>query len=204
MTLLRTSRSSLASALFALLLVLTACGSASDITSEADVSGDAEADTETGIEQSASADTDEDSEDSSEEIDNDEENDVVSQAAGEEAAETVLEPVSASIEHETTSDDFPDIIAAQATPSDDGSWRFDVTVSSTYDTPQRYADAWRVVGPDGEEFGIRVLTHDHANEQPFTRSQSGIQIPSEVTTVTVQGRDLVNGWGGGVLELDLR
>lgn len=113
------------------------------------------------------------------------------------------QPVTASTVPETTSDDFPDILAAQATPEGDGSWRFDVTVSSTYDTPQRYADAWRVVGPDGTEYGIRVLTHDHANEQPFTRSQSGIAIPTDVTTVTVEGRDLENGWGGGSLVVDL-
>lgn len=99
--------------------------------------------------------------------------------------------------------EFPDILAARATQADDGSWRFDVTVSSPYDTPERYADAWRVVGPDGSEYGIRVLTHDHASEQPFTRSQNGIQIPDGVATVTIEGRDLVNGWGGGTLALDL-
>lgn len=112
------------------------------------------------------------------------------------------EPVTASTVPETTTDDFPDILAAQATPSDDGFWRFDVTVSSTYDTPERYADAWRVVGPDGTQLGIRVLTHDHANEQPFTRSQS-IEIPADVAAVTIEGRDLANGWGGGTLELAL-
>ena len=114
------------------------------------------------------------------------------------------EPVTASTIFESTSDDFPDIIAAQATPDGDGTWRFDVTVSSTYDTPQRYADGWRVVGPDGTEYGFRFLTHDHANEQPFTRSQSGIPIPADVTTVTIEGRDQANGYGGGFLELSLR
>lgn len=113
------------------------------------------------------------------------------------------EPVTATTVHETTSDEFPDIIAAQATPTGGGTWRFDVTVSSTYDSPDRYADAWRVVGPDGTEYGIRVLTHDHASEQPFTRSQSGIEIPADVLTVTVEGRDLANGWGGGTLQLNL-
>ncbi len=103
----------------------------------------------------------------------------------------------------SSTSEFPDILAAQATQADDGSWRFDVTVSSPYDTPERYADAWRVVGPDGSEYGIRVLTHDHASEQPFTRSQSGIEIPEDVASVTIEGRDLVNGWGGGTLELDL-
>ena len=98
---------------------------------------------------------------------------------------------------------YPDVIAVEATQEDAGTWRFDVTVSSPYDTPDRYADAWRVLGPDGAEFGVRVLTHDHAAEQPFTRSLTGVPIPEGVDTVVVQGRDLVNGWGGGQLELDL-
>lgn len=116
---------------------------------------------------------------------------------------TAPQPVTASTVHATRSDDFPDILAAQATPEGDDAWRFDVTVSSPYDSPQRYADAWRVVGPDGTEFGVRVLTHDHASEQPFTRSESGIIIPGDITSVTVEGRDLTNGWGGGTLTVQL-
>lgn len=98
---------------------------------------------------------------------------------------------------------FPDVIDATATSDGEGTWRFDVTISSPYDSPEQYADAWRVLGPDGTEYGIRVLTHDHAGEQPFTRSQGGIAIPPEVDTVTIEGRDLRNGWGGATLELTL-
>ncbi len=87
--------------------------------------------------------------------------------------------------------------------ADDGTWRFDVTLSSPYDTPERYADAWRILAPDGAELGVRVLAHDHQFEQPFTRSLSGVAIPSDVTTVTVQGRDQRNGWGGATVEVGL-
>ena len=91
---------------------------------------------------------------------------------------------------------FPDILDVVVTPQGD-TFRFDVTVSSPYDTPERYADAWRIVAPDGTELGVRELTHDHAAEQPFTRSLADVVIPPDVTEVTVEGRDLVNGWGGG-------
>lgn len=116
---------------------------------------------------------------------------------------SVTSPSSASSSIQSENDEFPSIIAAEATLEDAGTWRFDVTVSSPYDTPERYADAWRVVGPDGSQYGIRILTHDHASEQPFTRSQGGIEIPGDVTTVTIQGRDLANGWGGATLDLAL-
>lgn len=98
---------------------------------------------------------------------------------------------------------FPDVVNATAVLEDDGTWTFNATLSSPYDSPARYADAWRVVGPDGTEYGIRVLTHDHANEQPFTRSESGVMIPDDVTTVTIEGRDQVSGWGGATVELEL-
>ncbi len=98
---------------------------------------------------------------------------------------------------------FPDVIGAVAHLDGDGTWTFDATLSSPYDSPDRYADAWRVVGPDGTVYGVRELSHDHASEQPFTRSLSRIEIPEDVSTVTVEGRDQISGWGGGSVTVDL-
>lgn len=98
---------------------------------------------------------------------------------------------------------FPDVLEATARQDSDGTWTFAVTLSSPYDSPDRYADAWRVLGPDGEEHGTRILAHDHAGEQPFTRSQSGIAIPADVDVVTVEGRDQVSGWGGATVTVTL-
>jgi hypothetical protein len=43
--------------------------------------------------------------------------------------------------------DFPKVVAAAARRGNDNTIRFDVTVSSPYDSPQRYADAWRIIDP---------------------------------------------------------
>jgi hypothetical protein len=91
---------------------------------------------------------------------------------------------------------FPDVLDAQLTRNADGTFSIAVTVSSPYDTPEQYADGWRVIAPDGTVLGEHTLLHDHANEQPFTRTQSGVIIPSHVLTVTIEGRDRVNGYGG--------
>ena len=72
-------------------------------------------------------------------------------------------------------------------------------MSSPYDSPQRYADGWRVLGPDAELLGSHMLLHDHANEQPFTRTQRGLVVPDGVAEVTVEGRDLEFGYGGGTI-----
>jgi len=90
---------------------------------------------------------------------------------------------------------FPTVVDAVASSSDGTSWRFDVTLSSEYDSPARYADAWRVLDADDTELGIRVLGHDHANEQPFTRS-TNVDVPADVQVVFIEGRDQVNGWSG--------
>ncbi|MEA1904206.1 MAG: hypothetical protein U9N56_11870 [Actinomycetota bacterium] len=107
----------------------------------------------------------------------------------------------------TTSSDgtelFPDVIDVVITPSGDGTYRIDTTLSSPYDSPARYADAWRVKSADGTAYGVRELAHDHAGEQPFTRSLSGVEIPADVTAVIVEGRDQVSGWGGQTVEIDL-
>jgi N-acetylmuramoyl-L-alanine amidase len=97
---------------------------------------------------------------------------------------------------------YPDIIEASVSRVG-SSYSFDVTISSKYDSPDRYADAFRIIGDDGQVYGARELTHHHANEQPFTRSLSGIAIPESVGSVIIQARDLVYGWGGATFELDL-
>ena len=51
--------------------------------------------------------------------------------------------------------------------------------------------------------GTHTLMHDHASEQPFTRTQPGLEIPEGVTRITVEGRDLANGYGGGTLWIDI-
>lgn len=98
---------------------------------------------------------------------------------------------------------FPDVIDVRVQARGDQRFDFDATLSSPYDTPQRYADAFRVMGPDGTQFGERILFHDHASEQPFTRDLYGVKIPSGVRTVTVQARDRKYGYGGKARQVTL-
>ena len=99
-------------------------------------------------------------------------------------------------------DKFPEVLMVEATSSNNEKWRFNVTLSSKYDSPQRYADAWRVLDSKDQELGIRVLGHDHASEQPFTRSGT-IKIPSDTKVVYVEGRDQENGWSGQRFEYQM-
>jgi hypothetical protein len=91
---------------------------------------------------------------------------------------------------------YPDIVDV-VVERDGNTFSFNVTVSSPYDTPERYADGWRVIGPDGTTYGEHTLAHHHADEQPFSRTQRGVEIPEEVDQVIVEGRDSEYGYGGG-------
>ena len=104
----------------------------------------------------------------------------------------------------STDERFPAIVGAEATFDEgSGTWSFSVTMSSPYDTPERYADGWRVMAADGTVYGVHTLAHDHAGEQPFTRRQSGVEIPADVREVTIEGRDQANGFGGATLTVEL-
>lgn len=97
----------------------------------------------------------------------------------------------------------PDVVAVKVRPRGGDRFDFDVTISSPYDTPERYADGFRIAGRGGEIYGERKLLHDHADEQPFTRELHGVTIPPGVRSVLVQARDRKYGYGGKTVEIAL-
>lgn len=97
---------------------------------------------------------------------------------------------------------FPDVVDVTLTDQGGGQFEVATTLSSPYDSPDRYADAWRVLDESGNELGVRELDHDHASEQPFTRQET-VAIPDDVDRVTVEGRDQVSGYGGTTKTVDV-
>ena len=96
-----------------------------------------------------------------------------------------------------------DVVDAEYDVAADGTYRFSVTVASADTGWEKYADAWEVVAPDGTVLATRVLAHPHVDEQPFTRSQSGVTVPAGVAEVTVRARDSVAGFCGQELDVAL-
>lgn len=95
-----------------------------------------------------------------------------------------------------------EIVAAEAREDARG-WRFDVTLRHDDAGWDHYADAWRVLGPDGAVLGTRTLHHPHVEEQPFTRGLSGVAIPAGVSEVRIEARDTVHGWAPTTLTVAL-
>jgi hypothetical protein len=103
-----------------------------------------------------------------------------------------------------------DVRFVEARQDAGGNWTFTVTVAHPDQGWEDYADGWDIVLPDGSVVKpdpdspfTRLLLHPHETEQPFTRSLGGIVIPEGVTTVTVRAHDLVDGFGGQEIQVDL-
>ena len=120
--------------------------------------------------------------------------------------ETASPPTSAP----STSIANADVTYVRAVQATNGNWTFRVTVSHPDTGWDDYANGWDILLPDGTKLKVqesdeftRLLTHPHENEQPFTRSQSGIVIPEDVTQVIVRAHDIVDGFGGQEIVVDL-
>ena len=74
------------------------------------------------------------------------------------------------------------------------SFTFDVTIDHTDKGWDDYADIWRIKDAQGNVLGERVLAHPHVKERPFTRTLSGVKIPTGVSEVFVEAHDTVTGW----------
>ena len=91
-----------------------------------------------------------------------------------------------------------DVVNVEVSPEPGGTYRFDVAVQSEDTGWEKYADAWEIRAPNGTVLGTRVLAHPHVDEQPFTRSLTGVTIPEGITQVEVAARDLVEGFCGAI------
>lgn len=116
---------------------------------------------------------------------------------------TACSPVSTAGAPELVGDEgCADVIRADVETSFDGTHTFTVTVASDDRGWDKYANAW-IVRVDGVEIGRRELTHPHADEQPFTRSLSGVVTPDGATTAVITANDSVLGECGKPFELSL-
>lgn len=125
-------------------------------------------------------------------------------------ADTILTPTPREAGTGSTGAANADVTFVRAVEGADGLWTFYATVAHPDTGWEDYADGWDVVTPGGDVLNpdpstafTRPLLHPHENEQPFTRGQGGIAIPEGVTEVTVQAHDLVDGWGGREVVVDL-
>jgi len=96
-----------------------------------------------------------------------------------------------------------DVQAVTFHRSPGGSYRFDVTLQHADTGWDHYADRWEVLTPQGDVIATRTLYHPYVDEQPFTRSLSGVALPPGVNEVVIRAHDSVHGYGGKEQRVEL-
>ena len=84
-----------------------------------------------------------------------------------------------------------------------GAHTFHVTLRHADTGWKHYANKFQIWSLDDAVLGSRVLLHPHVDEQPFTRSLFGIQLPSGTRTVKVRAMDTVHGLSPQTYLLDI-
>lgn len=96
-----------------------------------------------------------------------------------------------------------DVLDVSVRQSANGTYSFSVTVKHGDTGWDHYAIRWQVLAPDETILGERVLLHPHENEQPFTRSLSGVVIPDGIDEVIIRAGDKVHEFGGAEMRVSL-
>lgn len=107
----------------------------------------------------------------------------------------LLFPISASA-------DPAEIIDSGAVRQGDN-WQISVTLRHRDLGWNDFADGWRVEAQDGTVVAVRDLLHPHVDEQPFTRSVSGVAFPEGAESYHVRARTTKTGWGAQRSEFSL-
>ncbi|MBO6782853.1 MAG: hypothetical protein JJ899_06215 [Alphaproteobacteria bacterium] len=95
------------------------------------------------------------------------------------------------------------VTAVQVRAEGGGKYSFSVTLRHDDEGWDHYADRWEVLTMDGEVIATRTLFHPHVNEQPFTRSLGGVEVPVGTTRVRIRSHDSVHAYGGPELVVEL-
>jgi len=83
-------------------------------------------------------------------------------------------------------------------------WNIHVTLAHPDTGWDHYADGWEVLDAQGRRLGYRELMHPHVDEQPFTRSLSGVSIPDGTREILIRPRCSRDGWSGTAVRVELR
>lgn len=96
-----------------------------------------------------------------------------------------------------------DVVGVNVKEKGENLFYFSVSVHHNDEGWDHYANKWDVVAPDGTVLGTRILHHPHVNEQPFTRSLSGVKIPDTIETVIIRAHDSVHQYGGKTVTVEV-
>jgi hypothetical protein len=96
-----------------------------------------------------------------------------------------------------------DVVDVKVYKTTSGLYTFHVTLLHGDTGWDHYANKWEITDSDGNVLGTRVLYHPHEDEQPFTRSLTGVAVPDGVSSVTIRAYDSVHADGGATMRVEM-
>ncbi len=82
-------------------------------------------------------------------------------------------------------------------------WNIHVTLEHPDTGWDHYADGWEILDTEGNVLAYRKLMHPHVDEQPFTRSISGVVIPDGTREIFVKVSCSLDGWASDLVRVEL-
>lgn len=103
-----------------------------------------------------------------------------------------------------TDTDYAQVESVRMVYRSGGTWDVHVAVFHNDEGWDHYANVWQLLDADsGAVIGERILAHPHDTEQPFTRSLSGVSIPSGTGTLIVRSRCNLHDYGGKEIRVEI-
>jgi len=98
-----------------------------------------------------------------------------------------------------------DVIVEKADVEYQGDDKFDFSITLRHNDSgwDHYANKCEVLDADGKVLGTLTFVHPHEDEQPFTRTLSGVSVPKGLKRVTLRAHDNKHGESKLVLSIDL-
>lgn len=97
-----------------------------------------------------------------------------------------------------------DVVDLKVSKTGKNIYRFDVTLRHKDEGWDHFANRWEVLSVDDKKvFATRVLMHPHVNEQPFTRSLSGVELPEGTKKIIIRAHDKIHKYGGLEMSVEL-
>ncbi len=110
----------------------------------------------------------------------------------------------ASEDNHNPDPDFAQVESVRMVYRTDGRWDVHVAVLHNDEGWDHYANIWQVVDSTTDKvIGERILAHPHDNEQPFTRSLTGLVIPGDVREVRIRSRCNLHDYGGREIAVEI-
>ena len=127
-----------------------------------------------------------------------------------EAAGGDVSAAAAKLRDKTQGTGDADVTNVYARKETNGTWTFHVSVNHGDVDLEDFVDGWDVVTVDGDVVKLepnhrftKSLRAPHVEEQPFTRTRKGLEIPAGIEKVRVRAHDSNGGFGGKEVLVDL-